>query len=177
MHQPLATSTQEAISRVIVHEPNRLHVGIGDRAADKPETTLLEILRQCIADRARRWHLSHPAPAIHDRFPSHELPDVAIERTELLLYSEKRLRVGYRRVDFEPVADDAGILQQHGFFLRRESLHLLRIELRKRSTIAIQPQQDRFPRKTRLRAFVAYLALLASRSMDAGGLFQHPPRP
>ena len=153
MHQALATSTQEAINRVIVDEPNRLHVGIDDRAADKPETTFLEILRQCIADRARRWHLSHPGPAIHDRFPSHELPDVAIERTELLLYSEKCLRVGHRRVDFEPVADDAGILQQHGFFLRRESLHLLRIELRKRSTIAIPPQQDCFPRKTRLRAF------------------------
>ena len=41
----LATSTYEAISRVIVHQPNRLHVGIDDRAADKPETTLLEILR------------------------------------------------------------------------------------------------------------------------------------
>ena len=45
MHQALATSTQEAINRVIVDEPNRLHVGIDDRAADKPETTLLEIFR------------------------------------------------------------------------------------------------------------------------------------
>src|SRR5467141_3397157 len=141
MYQQLTTCTYEAISRVIVHQSGGLQVGIDDRAADKPETTLLEILRQCIADRARRRHLSHLGPAVHDRCASHELPDVAIERTELFLYSEKRLRVGHRRVDLEPVADDAGILQQHGFFLRRESRHLLRIELGKRSSVAIPPKQ------------------------------------
>ena len=55
-------------------------------------------------------------PAVHYRFPSDELPDVAIERTELFLNSEKRLRVGHRRVDFEPVADDPGFFSSRAFF-------------------------------------------------------------
>jgi hypothetical protein len=41
----LATSTDEAIRRMIVHQSSRLHVGIDDGAADKPKATLLEILR------------------------------------------------------------------------------------------------------------------------------------
>jgi len=44
MRQPLRTSAQEAIRRVIVHQPGGLHIGIDDRAADKAEATILEIL-------------------------------------------------------------------------------------------------------------------------------------
>ena len=45
MRQLLACSSYEAIGRVIVHQPNCLHIGIDDCAADKPEPTSLEILR------------------------------------------------------------------------------------------------------------------------------------
>ena len=57
MRQLLACSSYEAINRVIVDQPNRLHVGIDDRTADKSEAALLEILGQRVALRARGRNL------------------------------------------------------------------------------------------------------------------------
>ena len=135
----------ETIDHMIVHQPNCLHVCINDRAADEAETTLLEILRQYVTLRGRGRNLGHRAPMIHFLYSTDKLPDVAVERTKLFLDREKGLRVGHRRVDFEPVANDAWILQQQGFLLRGESRHLPGIELRKCPAIATTPQQDRFP--------------------------------
>ena len=96
MSRLLAYSSYEAIGRMIVNQPYRLHVGIDDGASDKSETTLLEILRQRVAFWARGRNLRHTRPAIHFRFPINKLPDVAIERSELFLNCEKPLRVGHR---------------------------------------------------------------------------------
>ena len=79
MRQLLACSSYEAIGCVIVHQSGGLHVGIDDCAADKPESTLLEILRQRVAFWARGRNLRHACPAIHFRFTPDELPNVAIE--------------------------------------------------------------------------------------------------
>ena len=79
MRQPLATCTYEAISRMVVHQSNRLHVGIDDRAADKAKAALFEILRECVTLRARGRDLRHACPAIHFLFSTDQLPDVAIE--------------------------------------------------------------------------------------------------
>ena len=45
----LATSPQETIRRVVIHQSGGLHIGIHDRAADKAKAAFLQILRQCVA--------------------------------------------------------------------------------------------------------------------------------
>ncbi len=56
--------------------------------------------------------------------------DPAVKRAVLLAESEDRLRVGDRRLDLEPVADDAGIAQQSLHIPFAESSDDLGIEVR-----------------------------------------------
>src|SRR5437899_4145411 len=102
----------ETLDRVVVDQPSSLHERVTDGRADEIEAALLQILAHRVRFRsARRNSLPQP-PGVHSRFATDKLPDIAIERAELLLYRQKCLGVLYGRSYLQPVADDPLIAQQ-----------------------------------------------------------------
>src|SRR5574341_245361 len=79
LRQPLATSTYEAITCVIVHESGSLHIGIDDRTAHEAKASLLEILRERITFQTRGRNLGPACPPIDFRLPANEAPHIAVE--------------------------------------------------------------------------------------------------
>src|ERR1035438_6386498 len=96
----------KAIHCMVGAHPRRLHEGVADGRTYKVETALLEILAHRIRLGCMRRDLTAQPPAIHARLAADKLPDVAIERTELLLHFKKRPRVGNRRLNLQPVANN-----------------------------------------------------------------------
>src|SRR4030081_2135975 len=100
----------------------------------------------------RRNSLPQP-PGIHARFATDKLPDVAVERAELLLHHEKCLGVPYRRSHLQPVADNPLIAQQPLRLSLVVARDYLWIEPVKRRSIVFAFPQNRVPAKPGLRAF------------------------
>src|SRR6266481_6777614 len=143
----------ETLDRVVVDQPSSLHERVTDGRADEVEAAFLQILAHRVRFRsARRNSLPQP-PGVHSRFPTDKLPDVAIERSELLLHLEKCLGVLYRRSHLQPVADDPLIAQQSLRFSPVVARDSLRIEPVKSRTVVFALPQNRVPTKPGLRAF------------------------
>src|SRR5476649_55116 len=79
----------KASDQVVVDHAGGLHVGVADGRADELETAIEQVLAHRIGFGRARRHAFHAAPPVLFRFAADEAPDVAIERTELLLYGEK----------------------------------------------------------------------------------------
>ena len=101
----------EAIGGVIVYEAGRLHVCVDDGAAYESKSASLQIVGKGVTLGSSGRHLRHILPSIDLGRSAHELPDVRIKRTVLLLNLEKGLGIGDRRRDFQAVPDNPGILQ------------------------------------------------------------------
>src|SRR4029450_1485338 len=91
-------------------------------------------------------------PAIHERLPTDELPDVGVEGSEFLLACQKRYGVPNGAVNLEPVSHDPGIGEERFDSRRSKSGDTSGIELRKRLSISQPLLEDRFPAQTGLRA-------------------------
>src|SRR5919204_2653588 len=139
----------KAVDGVVVHHPCRLHERVADRRADEAEATPLQILRQRTRLRRLRGDLRERAPLVDDRLAADERPEVRVERAVLLLYLEHALRVRHRRLDLEPVADDACVAQE---LLWVEPGDARGDEARERGAIAVALVQDRRPGEPGLRA-------------------------
>src|SRR6187455_3867656 len=92
----------EAVDRMVVDEPARLHERVADRRADEPEATLLHVLAHRLRFRGLGGDLRNRLPAVHDRVAADEAPEVLAQALEL----EHPPRVVDRGLDLEPVADD-----------------------------------------------------------------------
>src|SRR5581483_4689229 len=80
---------QKAVLAVVVHHTHGLQEGIDDGGADEPEAPFLQVPGDPVAQLgARRQSLASRAICDH-RFAVNEVPQVAIERAELLLHPEK----------------------------------------------------------------------------------------
>ena len=102
----------ETIDGVVVDHADGLHEGIADSGADKPEAALFQFLAQGFRIRGFGGDIRQAFPVVAYRFVVDELPDIRIETAELRLNLEKYFGIGNSRLDFEPVADDALILEQ-----------------------------------------------------------------
>ena len=80
--------------------------------SDEVEPSLFKVFAHGIGFRRARRNLVDRAPLIHLRLPSHELPDVAVERAEFFLHTQEGFCILYRGGDLKPVAHDAGIAQE-----------------------------------------------------------------
>ena len=88
-----------------------------------------------------------------DGLSRHKRPYIRVERPELSLDGQKRLGVGDRCIDLEPVPDNGRILQQLGLRLGGEPRYFLWIEAGKSLSIALALPQDCVPRQPGMRAF------------------------
>src|SRR5271167_2703887 len=90
-------SIPEALDHVVIYHSRGLHEGVADSRAYEVETALLQVFAHGIGFRRQGWKPRPQPPGVHSRFAANKLPDVAIERAELLLNCQERLRIPYRR--------------------------------------------------------------------------------
>ena len=100
--------------QVIIYHANRLHKGIADRRADERKATLLERTTHGIGFGGCGGELRQGLEPILNGLALNEGSDIAIEGTELVLDIQESPRIFHRGMQFEPVADNAGIA--HEFF-------------------------------------------------------------
>ena len=98
--------------QVIIHHANRLHIGIADRRADERKATLLECTTHGIGFGGCGGELRQGLELILNGLTLNEGPDIAIEGTELVLDIQESPRIFHRGMQFEPVADKAGIAHE-----------------------------------------------------------------
>ena len=102
----------EAIQGMVVHEPRCLHVCIANRRSDELEAALPKVFAHRFGLRAGGRIVLEFSEAVNLRSAIHELPEVFGEGPELLLDLEEATGVLNRCFDFEPVSNNAGVLEQ-----------------------------------------------------------------
>src|SRR3989304_9958866 len=107
----------EAICRMIIHHPDRLHVGITDGGTGKFEAAPCQLLAHRVRFSGFSRYFGKVTPGIPFRLPIHELPDECIEAAEFMLHCQKFLRVGHCSLYLETVTHDSCILQQRFYFI------------------------------------------------------------
>ena len=84
---------------------------------------------------------------------SNKLPDIAIERAELLLHFEKCFGILHGGGNFQPVANDAGVFQQALHLALVVSGHFFGVEVIERRAVVFALLENRLPAQSGLRAF------------------------
>ena len=102
----------KAVDGVIVDHAGGLHMGVADGRADELEAALVQILTQRIGFRAGGRIILQSAESVDHGRMINEAPDIGRKAAEGCLYVKKPLGIGDGRMDFLPVADNAGVLQQ-----------------------------------------------------------------
>src|SRR5207253_7993433 len=124
---------------------------VTDCRADKCEAALPQVLAHRVG--FLRGDDTLTGFAVMDvRLADDELPDILIERFELLLYFQELPGIGDCAAYFEPVANDTGIAQQFRHAFLGEPRDFLDIEIHKRTPVPFAPQQNRLPTQPGLRA-------------------------
>src|ERR1700689_415718 len=138
---------------MIVDHAGSLHKCVANCGADKLEAAFCEVLAHRIGLLRASRQLFVPPQAILPRLAADELPDVAIESTELFLHCEERLRVLHGGANLEPVPYDAIVGEQ----ARNSGLvvagHFARIESIERGPVCLSFLENGDPTQAGLRAF------------------------
>ena len=138
---------------MIVDHAGRLHERVADRGADELEPPTFQILAHRIRLRRPGRHILRRLASVVPRLPAREAPQMRIEAAELRDDIGERLRILDRRIDLEPIADDAGIREQAGPFLRSILRDFRRVEVVQRLPVVVSFLEDGLPAQTRLGAF------------------------
>src|SRR5260370_27157361 len=108
--------------KVIVPQSGRLHVRIRARWPDEAESSLLQILAQCLGFGGNRWNLLRSFPSAKFGLPADEPPAVGVKAAELFLDLEERTSIAHRGLDLQAVADDLRIPEGSGCVSRNSAL-------------------------------------------------------
>ena len=149
-YESAALGVAEAMDEVVVDHADGLHEGVADRRADEFEAALFEVLAHGVRFGARGGDVFERFPVVADRRSINKLPEIGIERSEFLLDFKHGAGVGHGGLNFEPVADDAGILEQRVDFTFVVTGDFSRIEVVERLAIILPFVQDRLPAQARL---------------------------
>jgi len=94
---------------VIVDHADRLHERVADGRSDEGESASLQVLAHRVGLGGAGRNVLRPGGVVDDGAAADKLPDVGVEAAEFLLHGQKRACILHRRLDLEPVADDAGV--------------------------------------------------------------------
>src|ERR1700737_1244858 len=130
---------------MVVHEPAGLHESVADGRPHKAKAALLQIPAHRVRLRGGGRNVSQRPPPAARRLAAYESPDIAVERAELLLYAQQRLRVRDGRLDLEAVAHDAFVLEQLAALRLAERGDLAGIESGEGSPVGLSLAQDGAP--------------------------------
>jgi len=163
-------AVSDAAHEMVVHHAGRLHVGIDDGRADESKAALLQVAGDGLGERRRRRHVGDRPPGALNGATVDEAPDVLCEAPERSLHVEKGASVADRRLDLEPVADDAGIGHQPGGVFVNPGCDPRRFEARKGPPVCLALAQDRQPAQPGLRT-------LEGEELEQGAVVadRHPP--
>lgn len=139
--------------QVIVDQARGLHVGVKRSTPDKSKPSLLHIRTQPVGNIGGRRHFPHCFPVVLDRFPIHKPPDVITKASELFLYGNESLCIGYGGPNFRFVANYLWIGKQLLNFLFGEPGYFLHFKVGEGFTIAFPFFEDGTPAETCLRTF------------------------
>src|SRR3972149_4033647 len=130
---------------MVVHQADRLHECVTDGRPDELEAAPHEVLRQGLRDPRPRRHLPDGMPAVADRMPADEAPQVRVEGSELLLHGEERPGALHRALDLGAVANDPLVAEQPADGGGAEARNPAGIEPGERLAISVALAQDRQP--------------------------------
>src|SRR5580704_19616049 len=106
----------ETIPRMIIDHADGLHERVANGSPDKTKAARLQILAQRVGFRRACWNLPRRLPIVFLRAPAHELPNVTVERSELMLHRKKRDSIRNRSRDLQAIAHDPGVAQKRVHF-------------------------------------------------------------
>src|SRR5215469_657668 len=143
----------EAGDEVIVDQSDGLHKRVADGGTDEVEAAMLEVFAHVVALCSAGRDLLERTERVDARPAADELPDVAVEGSELFLNFEEGLGVGDGGANFQFVADDAVVVQQRGDFALVEAGYALGVKLAEGGAVVFALAQDRVPTESGLGAF------------------------
>lgn len=96
---------------MIVHHADRLHVRVNYGGANKIESAFFQILAEFFRQWRLRRDFREAAPVVLYGSAVDELPLVIRKAAKLFLDSEERASILDRRCNFEPISNDARIVE------------------------------------------------------------------
>jgi len=138
------------MDKMVVDHACRLYKSVADSRANELEAALFEGFAHGIRFNRRGGNFFEAFPPVADWNSIDELPDVSVERAEFLLDFEHGTGVGHGSFNFEPVANDAGIVEQRINFAFVITSDLNRIEVVKCLAIIFTFIQDGLPAQSGL---------------------------
>src|SRR2546425_655748 len=141
----------EAVAGVVVHHASGMHESVPDRRSAEPEAAPDQIPAHGPRGVRLGGPLAPPAPGVLHGVPADELPDKGVEAPVLAPDRQERTRVGDRRFDLRPVADDARVLHEAPDPGVGVADDLARVEAIERRAVRGALSQDRRPAQPRLR--------------------------
>ena len=109
-------TVSKATGRMIVDHANGLHERVANRRAGEHEAPAFEVSTHGIGGWRLTGHILRGGPSIADRPAFDELPNIFIKAADFLLNEQKGPCIGNSRLNFEPVPDDTGVVQQGTHF-------------------------------------------------------------
>lgn len=148
-----AFSMAKTVRGVVVDHAGRLHVGIHDGRAYESEAAFFHILAESVGYRGSGGHGFDRRPVILHRLIFNEAPYVVREAAEFFLNAQKRPGILPGTVNFQPIADDPGILQQCVQLAVGVAGDLFGVKVVEQGPVALPLAQDRDPGQPGLGAF------------------------
>lgn len=145
--------TTKATLRMVDDHAGGLHMGVDNRRPDELEAAPLEIFTQGVRLAAGGRIIFQGFKAIDDRLAANEAPDVRVTTAELFLNLQELARIVHRGVDFQAIANDAGIIQQRFDLFLAVTRDSCRIETGKRFAVSFPLAQHGVPAQSRLGGF------------------------
>src|SRR5262245_55695399 len=130
---------------MVIDHADRLHESITNRGPDEPKTVRAQIGRKGVRDAGAGRDAPRRSPAVLDGPTVHETPDVTVQAPMAGLEFERGPRVLDRRLDLEPVADDAGVFHQPVDLARAIARHALGVKTVERPSVVLALGEDGRP--------------------------------
>ena len=143
----------EAGGEVVVDKPRGLHEGVADSGADETKATLEEFFAELDGEIRFGGDLLQVRPPILKRRAANEVPDEFVEGIEFLLDPEEGFGVGDGGLNFESIANDAGIAKERSSFCGVVASDSGWIEAAEKLAVTFAFLEDSVPAKAGLRAF------------------------
>lgn len=143
----------EAVVEVVVDHPGGLHVSVDHRGADEPEAPFFQVGGDQVGEVRPGWDHAQAGEPVNHRLVVCKRPDVMVETAELLLNAEETAGITDAGLNFQAVADDAGILQEPFHILLIEKGYPCRVKITEHLPEGLPFMQDGPPAQSRLETF------------------------
>ncbi len=165
-------TVSEAIDKMIIDQPGRLHMGVDDGGPDKGKSSALEVFTYRPGQVGLRRNLRELPEGVYKRSPVEKSPDVPVKGTELFLHGEKGAGVPDGGTDLFVIANDSGVTFQTDNVFFSKPRNGVWVKSGKTTPVPFPTFQDRKPAQPRLGAFQDEKLKMAAFIMDGDAPFR-----